>query len=259
MQVIDRHDNENQSEVQARTAAKVDLAAALRCAAQLGFHEGTCNHFSMAVPGESGSYFINPFGLHFSEIRTSDLLKVDAAGTVIEGNHAIEATAFTIHSRIHRARPDASCILHTHMPFATALTAVEGGRLEFCHQNSLRFYGRVGYDDSFGGYNGLALDDAEGDRIVDALGSNQVLFLENHGIVVVGPSVAEAFDALYYLERSAQIQVLAMSTGRPLKHISAEIATRTAADFAEHAAEYAQAHLDALKRLLNRDDPTWRD
>jgi ribulose-5-phosphate 4-epimerase/fuculose-1-phosphate aldolase len=213
----------------------------------------------MAVPGESGSYFINPFGFHFGEIRASDLLKVDAAGTVIEGNHAIEATAFTIHSRIHRARPDASCVLHTHMPYATALTAIEGGKLEFCHQNSLRFFGRVGYDESFGGYNGLALDDAEGDRIVDALGSNQVLFLENHGVIVVGPSLAEAFDALYYLERAAQIQVLGMSTGRPLKHINTEIAIRTAATFARDAAEYADVHLQALKRLLDRDDPTWRD
>ena len=234
--------------------ARVDLAAAFRWAARLGFHEGTCNHFSLAVPGSADRYLINPHGPHFSEMRASDLLVVDGEGRLVEGNYPIEATAFFIHSRIHKARPDAACVLHTHMPHATALTVIEGGRLEMCSQNALRFYGEVGYDDD---YRGLALDEAEGDRMVRALGSNRVLFLQNHGVIVVAPTVAQAFDDLYYLERAAQLQVIAMSTHRPLKPVPHEVAAATTQQMLEQYELYARVHFGALRRMLEREEPSF--
>lgn len=238
--------------------ARADLAAALRWAAKMGLNEGVCNHFSLAVPGATDRYLVNPHALHWHEIRASDVIVVDGQGRLIEGRHTIEATAFFIHSRIHRARPDAKCVLHTHMPYATALTAIQGGRLEPCIQTALRFHGVIGYDRDEGGYNGLALDDSEGDRMARALGDKRALFLENHGVIVVGPDVATAFDDLYYLERAAQAQVLAMSTGRPLKLIGDNTARAVQQQIERDLPVYARNHFEALKRLLDRDEPGWR-
>jgi ribulose-5-phosphate 4-epimerase/fuculose-1-phosphate aldolase len=254
----------SKSETRARKAdpvleARRDLAAAFRWAARLGFNEGTCNHFSLKVPGREDRYLLNPHGLHFSEIRASDLLMVDSSGKVIEGKHPMEETAFYIHSRIHHANPDAKCVLHTHMPYATALTMIEGGRLEPCLQTSLRFYGRVGYDDDLGGYNGLAVSTDEGDRICQALGDKRVLFLANHGIVVAAPSVHQAFDDLYYLERAAQAQVIAMSTGRKLKLVGDNLAAQARDQILAHNEMYARIHFTSLRRILDREAPDYVD
>lgn len=238
--------------------ARLDLAAALRWAARLGLNEGVCNHFSLEVPGAADHYLVNPHALHWDEIRASDLIVVDGEGRHIEGHHSIEPTAFFIHSRLHRARPDAKCVLHTHMPYATALTSVEGGRLEPCIQSALRFYDVCAYDSDHGGYNGLALADEEGDRMARALGDKRVLFLENHGIIVVGPNVAAAFDDLYYLERAAQAQVLAMSTGRKLKLVGGNTARAVQQQIERDIPVYSHNHFEALKRLLDRDAPEWR-
>lgn len=238
--------------------ARLDLAAALRWAARLGLNEGVCNHFSLKVPGAEDRYLVNPHALHWDEIRASDLIVVDGEGRHVEGRHTIEPTAFFIHSRLHRARPDAKCVLHTHMPYATALTMVEGGRLQPCIQSALRFYGVVAYDSDVGGYNGLALDDAEGDRMAAALGSNRVLMLESHGVIVVGPNVAAAFDDLYYLERAAQAQVLAMSTGMRLKLVGGNTARAVQQQIERDIPVYSSNHFEALKRLLDRDAPDWR-
>ncbi len=234
--------------------ARRDLAAAFRWAVRLGMHEGTCNHFSLVVPGEPDRYLINPHGLHFSEIKASDLLVIDGAGKVIEGNRTVEATAFFIHTRLHMARPDAACVLHTHMPYATALTMVEEGRLEPCGQNALRFYGQIAYDDE---YAGLALDTDEGDRMGRVLGDKRVLFLANHGVVTTGPTVAQAFDDLYYVERAAQAQVLAMSTGRKLKLVGDNVARETQAQIERDSETYARIHFGALRRILDREEPDY--
>ncbi len=241
--------------------ARIDLAAAFRWAARFGLHEGVCNHFSLAVPGEDDRYLINSQGLHWSEIRASDLLVIDGKGNVLAGERPVEATAFYIHGRIHRARASAQCVLHTHMPHVTALTIVEGGRLEPCSQNALRFYGQVAYDDDSvdgGGYRGLALDHAEGDRMARILGEKRVLFLANHGVVVVGPDVASAFDDLYYLERAAEAQVLAQSTGLRLRMVGDNLARITQSQIAADQPIYAKHHFDALKRILDREAPEYR-
>ncbi len=185
-------------------SSRIDLAAALQWAARLGLNEGVCNHFSFEVSKDR--YLINPQGLHWSEVGPSDMLLIDGKGNILEGKHSLEPTAFFIHSWIHRLNPQAKCVLHTHMPFATALTLVDGGRIEWCNQNALRFFDRIAYDDS---YNGVALDEAEGERIARQLNGKDVLMMASHGITVVGASIAWAFDDLYYLERAAMHQTLA--------------------------------------------------
>jgi ribulose-5-phosphate 4-epimerase/fuculose-1-phosphate aldolase len=145
--------------------------------------------------------------------------------------------------------------MHTHMPHATALTTLAGGRLEWISQTSARFYDNVAYYDD---YNGLALDDAEGDRIAEALGGKRVLFLANHGVIVTGNTVAQAFDDLYYLERVCQLQVLAYQTGRPLRHLTDDMMRKTARQMATDQ-QSAPDHFAALKRLLDRDEPDYAD
>ena len=226
--------------------AKLDLLAALRWAEREGLSEGICNHFSVLVPGSTDHFLLNPQGLHWSELRISDLLIVDAEGNLVEGKHAAEPTAFFIHSRIHRSKPSAKCVMHTHMPYATALCCSERGRLEWCSQNSLRYYGRIGYDDC---YNGLALDEAEGDRMGQLMADYDILFLANHGVVVTAENVALAFDDLYYLERACMIQVLAESRGKPLKLIPDELCEQTHRQIVEEI-DQSYLHMDAIKRIL---------
>lgn len=237
------------------TAARTDLAAALRLAVRYGLHEGICNHFSLALPDRPGRFLLNPYGLHWSEVRRRDLLIVDAEGQLVQGRSAPEPTAFFIHSRIHRGSPRAACVMHTHMPYATALTTLAHGRLEWISQTSARFYGQVAYYDD---YNGLALDDAEGDRICAALGDKKVLFMANHGVVVVGPTVAQAFTDLYYLERVCQLQILAYHAGKPLRHLPETTLRLTAQQMALEEPN-ALVHFAALKRLLDRDEPDYAD
>lgn len=236
------------------TQARLDLAAALRSAARHGLNEGVCNHFSMAVPGREELFLVNPQGLHWSEITPSDLVMADHEGNVVEGNYPLEATAFHIHARIHAGKPGAAVVLHTHMPFATALTSIDGGRIEMCTQNAFRYWDRIAYDEHYGG---VALSAAEGDRMCRAMGQKDILFLRNHGVIVSGPTVAQAYDDLYYLERAAMVQILAMQTGRKLHTVDETVARDAAGQMAADAGQ-ALLHFESLKRLLDRDEPGWR-
>lgn len=235
-------------------AARVDLAAAFRLAVRLDMHEGVCNHLSLMLPGSRDRFLLNRFGLHWGEVTASNLLTLDAGGKIIVGEGDFEKTAFYIHSRIHLANPNAICVLHTHMPYATALTLTVPGRLEMVEQNALRFVDDIAYDDE---YNGLVVDNAEGDRLARALGKKRVMFLANHGVIVVGRSVAEAFDLMYYLERACRLQVLALSTGRKLRAVTDKVARDTYAMMLEQNAVYADAHFGALKRILDREEPDY--
>lgn len=236
------------------TQARLDLTAALRSAARHGLNEGVCNHFSMAVPGHDDLFLVNPQGLHWSEVTPSDLVMADFDGNVVEGRYPVEPTAFYIHARIHVGKPSAAVVLHTHMPYATALTSIRDGRIEMCTQNAFRYWDRIAYDEA---YSGLALSAAEGDRMCRAMGEKDILFLRNHGIVVCGPTMAEAYDDLYYLERAAMVQVLAMQTGRPL-HVIDEASVRQAAEQMADGPQQAFLHFESLKRMLDRDEPGWR-
>jgi ribulose-5-phosphate 4-epimerase/fuculose-1-phosphate aldolase len=233
------------------THLRRDLAAAFRLAEHFDFHEGICNHFSVAIPGPQERYLINPYGVHWSEMKPSDLLLIDGAGSVLEGEGEVEATARNIHIAGHRANPRHLCILHTHMPWATSLTMIEEGRLEMAHQTAARFHGRIAYDEEFGG---LALDSAEGERIAQAGGAERahadVVFMANHGIMVGGHSVAVAFDDLYFLERACRQQVLAMSTGRPLKIIPRKEVEETARQWMQVLDYQADLHFRSLRRII---------
>jgi len=234
--------------------ARIDLTAALRTAARMGLNEGVCNHFSMEMPGQPDRFLINPQGFHWSEITPGDLVVVDEAGKVLAGKHHVEPTAFFIHSRVH-LRCRKKVVLHTHMPFATSLVIVEGGRLEIgANQNAMRFFGRVAYDE---GYGGVALSDNEGDRLSAALGGAEIMFMAHHGVLVCGDRMDYAFDDLYYLERSCMVQVLAQSTGRPLRNQPDEVCAQVAKQIGGER-QQSELHFEALKRLLDRDEPGWR-
>ena len=234
-------------------AMRVDLAAAFRLAVRLDLHEGVCNHFSAMLP-DGKTFLLNRYGLHWSEVSASNLLALDGAGNVLEGEGEIEKTAFYIHSRIHLGNPRATCVLHTHMPYATALTLLENGRLEMVEQNALRFHDDIAYDDE---YNGLVVDNAEGDRLARVLGAKRVMFLANHGVIVVGPTVAEAFDAMYYLERACRLQVLARSMGGQFRPVRPEVIEQTYKMICADTPKYAGAHFEALKRILDREEPAY--
>src|SRR4051812_3143793 len=161
-------------------ALRNDLALALRAAAHHGLGEGVCNHFSVALPQHAEWFLINPRGLHWSEVQAHDIVLVDADGQRLAGAHPVEPTAMFIHAAVHRIAGKA-CVLHTHMPYATALTLLDQRGLDTTlSQNAMRFHGRVAIDDR---YNGLALDSGEGERIARAMGGADVVFLANHGVV----------------------------------------------------------------------------
>ncbi len=239
---------------------RVDLACALRWAARMGLNEGVDNHFSAAVPEADGAirgdkFLINPFGWHWSEITASSLVLCDAEGTVLEGTETVETTAFCIHSRIHVNHPSAAVVLHTHQPFATALSLIEGGRLEMVEQNALMFDDRIAYDDD---YEGLALATEEGDRMAAQMDGKPILMLASHGILVSGPTVADAFNDLYYLERAAMFQVHAKSTGGKLRRIGDNVRARVMGQMEEERRAVADRHFKALRRILDREEPGYR-
>jgi ribulose-5-phosphate 4-epimerase/fuculose-1-phosphate aldolase len=236
--------------------ARIDLAACFRMAARLGLHEGICNHLSALVPGRDDLFLVNPYGYAFAEVTASNLLICDFAGNVVAGQGVPEATAFYIHARLHMKHPRAVAAFHTHMPNATALSMLEGPPLVWAGQTALKFYGRTAVDEA---YNGLALDEAEGDRIAAAMGGADIVFMKNHGVMVVGPSIAEAWDDLYYLERAAEVQRLAFATGRPLKPVDPAIAQRTYEQMREGDRESARLHLESVKRILAREEPDYLD
>ncbi|MCQ4158714.1 aldolase [Roseomonas sp. GC11] len=237
--------------------ARIDLAACFRMAARLGLQEGICNHFSAMVPGRDDLFLVNPYGWAFSEITASRLLVCDFHGHVVAGEGRPEATAFYIHARLHMRHPRARAAFHTHMPHATALSMLEGPPLVWAGQTALKFYGRTVVDEE---YNGLALDEAEGDRIAAAMGDKaDIVFMKNHGVMVFGPTIAEAWDDLYYLERACEVQRLALATGRPPKPVPADLARRTYEQMREGDAESARLHLESIKRQLIRLEPDYLD
>jgi len=235
--------------------AREDLAACFRMAARNGFEEGICNHFSAVVPGHDDLFLVNPYGYAFREITASSLLVCDFHGNVIDGKGQPEATAFYIHAELHRLLPRAKVAFHTHMPYATALAMTEGDPLIWAGQTALKFYGRTSVDQN---YNGLALNNSEGSRIARAVGHADIVFMKHHGVLVLAPSVAEAWDDLYYLERAAEVQVLAMSTGRKVDPVAPEIAQATYLKMREGDADSACMHLASIRRQLDAEEPQYR-
>lgn len=231
------------------------LAAVFRWAARLGLNEGVANHFSALVPGSDTRFLLNPRGAHFSRITASSLLSLDADAAGGEVHPDADPTAWYLHAHLHRLVPHAKVILHTHMPYATSLACLDGFELQMLDQSSCRFFGRVAYDRAFGG---MFLDDREGPRLAELLRDGvSTVFLGNHGVMVVGETVAEAFDELYYLERVAQLHVYALSTGRPLAVIPDDVAALTCRQWLDYP-DGAELHLRAVLDILDDEEPAYR-
>ncbi|MGC1522911.1 MAG: aldolase [Steroidobacteraceae bacterium] len=238
---------------EAERHARIELAACYRLADRFGLNEGIDNHMTVLVPGHADRFLLAPFGRHWSEVKASDFLVVDFDGRILSGQGLVEDTALYIHQPVHRLSPQGRCVLHTHMPYATALNMLENPRLEMAVQTALGFYGDVAYDAN---YSGLAFDMSEGERMARVLGEKSVLMMANHGVLVVGKTIPQAFERLYFLERAAQAQVLALSTGRPLKLIPEPVIRKTLAQFSVGTTvggrDRAELHFEALKRVLDR-------
>jgi ribulose-5-phosphate 4-epimerase/fuculose-1-phosphate aldolase len=246
------------AESDAITQARIDLAACYRLAAHFGLNEGIDNHLTMLVPGYTDRFLLAPFGLLWSEVRASDFMVIDFNGQMLSGKGPIEATALYIHLPVHRLAPQARCVLHTHMPYATAMAMLENPRLEMAGQSALGFYDEISYEAE---YNGLAFDHTEGERLAHALGDKSVLMMRNHGVLAVGQTLPQAWERLYFLERAAQAQVLALSTGRALKLVPEAVVKSTVAQFQSGGTvggrDRADLHFEALKRMLDRTAPDY--
>lgn len=228
------------------TKLRADLALALRAAAYHGLAEGVCNHFSLELPDQSGRFLLNPRGLLWSEVQADDIVMIDTDGNKLAGRHEVESTAMYIHAAIHRICKKA-CVLHTHMPYSTALTlTLDRGLDTHLSQNAMRFLDRVAIDEH---YNGLALDASEGERIARAMGEADIAFLGNHGVVVCGDRIDYAYDDLYFLERACQAQVLAQSTGRALMPVNATLAKHVASQMVSERLQ-SELFFEALGRTL---------
>jgi ribulose-5-phosphate 4-epimerase/fuculose-1-phosphate aldolase len=234
--------------------ARIDLAAVLRWSARLGYQTGICNHFSFMVPGRNDLFLVNPEGYFWSELTASSLLLCSLDGEVVEGSGKVERTAFSLHAPIHRHNPGARACFHTHMPSATALCLLKGGRLLPVVQEAMLFHDRIAYDED---YSGLALDVREGDRVAAVLGDKDVLFMRNHGPMVVGADIGRTFFSLYYLEQACRLQMLAMQSSQPLEvvpdHLARPVMKATRAD-----PNHGDLFLAAIKRVLDKEEPDYR-
>jgi ribulose-5-phosphate 4-epimerase/fuculose-1-phosphate aldolase len=235
---------------------RIDLAAAYRLVALFGWDDLIFTHISARVPGPEHHFLINPYGMLFEEITASSLVKIDPAGTaVMETPYPVNPAGFTIHSAIHSAREDAMCVLHLHTEYGIAVSAQKGG-LRPISQQSLFVLSSLAYHD----YEGVALNDEEKPRLVADLGDKRHLILRNHGLLTVGANAADAFLAMYNLERTCRIQVLAQSSGDELVSIPDQILAGIA-EQAKVVTKGIGADLvwPGLIRKLDRIDPTYRD
>ncbi|TCL05231.1 class II aldolase/adducin family protein [Sodalis ligni] len=250
---------------QPRLEARRDLAAAHRLAVWHDFSEGIYNHFTLAVPGTNDRFLLPPFGLHWSEIQASQLMTIGFDGKLLAGEGIIQRSAYCIHAPIHAAHAKHQAVFHTHMPYAGALTRLESQHLLALGQTEALLLDQIAYDDA---YDGLARDPAEGERLATILGEKTILFMGNHGVLVTGRSAAEAYDRLYTLERAARVQLFALWTGQRLRGLSPAQVDKVQDQIhntplhnspGEQYKPGYQLHFEALRRLLDRREPDYRD
>jgi ribulose-5-phosphate 4-epimerase/fuculose-1-phosphate aldolase len=235
---------------------RVDLAAAYRLIALYGWDDLVFTHLSARVPGPETHFLINPYGLLFEEVTASSLVKVDLQGNIVMPTpYFINPAGFTIHSAVHEARADAHCVMHTHTDYGVAVSTQKDGLLPVSQQ-SLFPLSSLGYHD----YEGVALNDEEKPRLVADLGDRNFLILRNHGLLTVGPTVADAFLAMYILERSCRIQILSQSGGKELLPIPEPILKGIkAASAAVMRGMGGSLAWPGLLRKLDRVDPSYRE
>lgn len=230
---------------------RTDLAAAFRWTARLNMHEAVANHFSLAVSDDGARFLVNPLGRHFSRIRASDLLLLNAHDpTTLDRPNAPDPTAWGLHGAIHRLVPHARCLMHVHSTYATVLASLADSRLLPVDQNSAMFFDRHVVDE---GYGGMAFE-SEGVRCAGMLHDPKIktMIMGNHGVLVVGTSVADAFNRLYYFERAAGTYVRALQTGQPLRVLSDSVAEKTAREW-EDDPKQSSAHLAELRAILDAE------
>ncbi len=241
-----------------RRQARIDMAAAHQLAVMDDFHEGIDNHFTLNVPGRPDRFYLNAFGLHWSEVTASNLIEVSYDGDVVAGKGVPDRSAICIHAPIHRLVPGAECVLHTHMPYCTALAQLEDMTLEMTGQAALYFIDKIAYDYE---YNGFADEQVEGERMAALMDGKPILMLANHGVVVTGKTVASAYHRLYFLERACRTQMFSMWTGMRRKFVADEIIEKVRAQSrnSNPALEMSPAdyYFSAMKRVLDARGSTY--
>ncbi|MBC6406164.1 MAG: class II aldolase/adducin family protein [Rhodospirillales bacterium] len=236
---------------------RVDLAAAFRWTARLNLHEAVANHFSLSVNRSGTQFLMNPNQVHFARIKASDLLLLDAEdAATLSYPGAPDPTAWGLHGAVHRHCPQARCVMHVHSIFATVLASLADSRLPAIDQNTAMFYDRVVIDEQFGG---LAFEE-EGERCTQLLGDPKVkvMIMGNHGVMVIGGSVADTFNRMYYFERAAETYIRALQTGRPLRVLSDEIAEKTAHEIETYPGQGIR-HFTDLKAMLDEEGSNYAD
>ncbi len=231
------------------------MAAAFRWTAKLGMNEAVANHFSLAVNDDGSRFLINPNGRHFARMTASGLIEIDANDPeTMNRPDAPDPTAWGLHGSIHRALPHARCLMHVHSIHATVLASLADSRLPPIDQNSAMFYNRQIVDEHYGG---MAFE-AEGARCARLLADPKIttMIMGTHGVLIVGRTVAETFNRLYYFERAAETYIRALQTGRPLRVLSDEIAEKTAQEWEDYP-NAADFHLSELRALLDEEGSTY--
>ena len=234
---------------------RVDMAAAFRWTARLGMHEAVANHFSLAVNEDGTQFLMNPNQRHFSRIKASDMLLLDANDpTTMDQPDAPDPTAWGLHGSIHRACPHARCVMHVHSIHATVLACLADSTLPPIDQNCAAFFNRYVVDDH---YAGLAFEE-EGTRCAAMLSDPKVktMIMGNHGVLIIGDTVADTFNRLYYFERAAETYIRALQTGQPLRVLSDEIAEKTAQELDDYPGQ-SDRHLAELKAILDEEGSTY--
>ena len=239
------------------TELQKDLAATFRWTARLNMHEGVANHFSACVPGSSTDFYVNKAGIHFSQIKASDLILVtkENINDLKNKPELIDPTAINIHGTIHQKVPHAKCIFHVHSKYATALSTLKNPTLPPIDQNTMIFYNRVSIFNEFGG---LGFEN-ESIKMATALGNKQHMLLANHGIITTGKTIAEGFNYLYYFEKAAETYLTALSSNQELNVVNNDVAEKTAQETANYPINLAKMHLDQIKLILDKEEPEYKN
>lgn len=235
--------------------ARQQLAACYRVFDMLGWSEMIYNHITLKVPGEEGAFLINPFGLHFSEVTASNLVKIDIDGNTLDDSpHPVNLAGFVQHAVFHRHLPDAHCIMHTHTTAGMAVSSVEGG-LRPANFYACNFIGQIAYHD----FEGVTVRSEEGTRLIENLGDKRVMFLRNHGILVMGRTLPEAFIKHWSLQRACEIQVATAAMGPAIEVPPDVIAVHQRyLSKVQIPGGAGKADFDAMVRLVDRIDTSWR-
>ena len=245
-----------QPDILTEANVRVDLAACYRLIAHFGMDDLVYSHITARVPGAEGHYLLNPYGLMYTEITASNLVKVDAKGDPVEPTeYPVNRPGFVvIHGAIHQARPDTACVLHCHSHAATAVSCLKEGLLPLT-QGALQFYNRVAYHH----YESMTFDDDQSARLISDLGKMSVMLMCNHGQVTVGRSVAEAFSFAYFLEEACRIQLEIMQSGGQMILLSEAVGERVAKQYERNVVPPEEREWPALLRMLDRIDLSYRD